>query len=215
MAGVRGDAVAAKALALRGMVSENSVRRALGALVPEASEPWTRCALMSSVRQPLDRLWVPDLGATTKPMYGNQEGAEVGYHPHKPGRPSRVRAGRCKPSADDGFVYIDCGRLSRPECDGQRRRLGGGHLDPEPLRRSCGRDGRGHLGYRARPGDCLQWRPARSPCCRGSRNLDPAYFRFGRPHARGARQQLRRATVFEFRGCQWPHLLGRRDLASV
>ncbi len=90
IAGVRGDAVAAKALGLRGMVSEDSVRRALAALAPEASEPWMRGALMSSVRQALDRPWVLDLDATIKPLYGHQEGAEVGYNPHKPGRPSHV-----------------------------------------------------------------------------------------------------------------------------
>jgi hypothetical protein len=90
MAGVRGDAVAAKALGLRGMVSEDSVRRALGALAPDASEPWMRSALMSSVREALDRPWVLDIDATIKPLYGRQEGAEVGYNPHKPGRPSHV-----------------------------------------------------------------------------------------------------------------------------
>ena len=46
IAGVRGDAVAAKALGLRGMVSEDSVRRALAAMTPESSEPWMRDALM-------------------------------------------------------------------------------------------------------------------------------------------------------------------------
>ena len=54
IAGVRGDAVAAKALGLGGMVSEDSVCRALAAMVPEASEPWMRNALMSSVREALD-----------------------------------------------------------------------------------------------------------------------------------------------------------------
>src|SRR6201994_1792384 len=29
-----------------------------------------------------------DLDATIKPLYGHQEGAVVGYNPHKPGRPS-------------------------------------------------------------------------------------------------------------------------------
>jgi hypothetical protein len=90
IAGVRGDAVAAKALGLRGMVSEDSVRRALAAMVPAASEPWMRSALMSSVREALDRPWVLDMDATIKPLYGRQEGAEVGYNPHKPGRPSHV-----------------------------------------------------------------------------------------------------------------------------
>ena len=90
IAGVRGDAVAAKALGLNGMVSEDSVRRALKAIKPDASEPWMRQALMASVRDALDRPWVLDMDATIKPLYGRQEGAEVGYNPHKPGRPSHV-----------------------------------------------------------------------------------------------------------------------------
>ncbi|MCO5122379.1 MAG: IS1380 family transposase [Rhizobacter sp.] len=90
IAGVRGDAVAAKALGLHGMVSEDSVRRALSAMAPEASEPWMRDALMSSVREALGRPWVLDIDATIKPLYGHQEGAEIGYNPHKPGRPSHV-----------------------------------------------------------------------------------------------------------------------------
>jgi len=77
-------------LGLHGMVSEDSVRRALKAMVPEASEPWMRNALMASVREALDRPWVLDMDATIKPLYGRQEGAEVGYNPHKPGRPSHV-----------------------------------------------------------------------------------------------------------------------------
>lgn len=34
--------------------------------------------------------WVLDLDATVKPLYGKQEGAEIGYNPTKPGRPSHV-----------------------------------------------------------------------------------------------------------------------------
>jgi hypothetical protein len=90
IAGVRGDAVAAKALGLNGMVSEDSVRRALKVMAPAASEPWMREALMASVREALDRPWVLDMDATIKPLYGRQEGAEVGYNPQKPGRPSHV-----------------------------------------------------------------------------------------------------------------------------
>ncbi len=90
IAGIRGDAVAAKALGLQGMVSEDSVRRALKAMEPQASEPWMRNALMDSVRDALDRPWVLDVDATIKPLYGHQEGAEIGYNPHKPGRPSHV-----------------------------------------------------------------------------------------------------------------------------
>jgi hypothetical protein len=90
IAGVRGDAVAAQALGLKRLVSEDSVRRALQAMPPPASEVWMREALMASVRAALDRPWVLDLDATIKPLYGRQEGAEVGYNPHKPGRPSHV-----------------------------------------------------------------------------------------------------------------------------
>ena len=90
IAGVRGDAVALQALGLQGIVSEDSVRRALKAMQSEASEPWMREALMASVRDALGRPWVLDLDATIKPLYGRQEGAEVGYNPHKPGRPSHV-----------------------------------------------------------------------------------------------------------------------------
>ena len=44
IAGVRGDAVAAQALGLRGMVSEDTVRQALAAMLHEASEPGMRQA---------------------------------------------------------------------------------------------------------------------------------------------------------------------------
>jgi len=90
IAGVRGDAVAAQALGLKGLVSEDSVRRALKAMQLAATEPWMREALMHSVRDALDRPWVMDIDATVKPLYGHQEGAEIGYNPHKPGRPSHV-----------------------------------------------------------------------------------------------------------------------------
>ena len=66
IAGVRRDAVAAKALGLNGMDSEDSVRRALKARAAAASEPWMRVALMASVRDALDRPWVLDMDATIK-----------------------------------------------------------------------------------------------------------------------------------------------------
>ncbi len=90
IAGIRGDTVAAQALGMSRVVSEDSVRRALGAMELPDSDPWMRNALMHSVRAALDRPWVLDMDATIKPLYGHQEGAEVGYNPHKPGRPSHV-----------------------------------------------------------------------------------------------------------------------------
>ena len=90
IAGVRGDAVAAQALGMNKVVSEDSVRRALKAVAEEEGERWMRQALMHSVRQALDRPWVLDLDTTIKPLYGHQQGAEVGYNPHKPGRASHA-----------------------------------------------------------------------------------------------------------------------------
>ena len=51
IAGVRGDAVAAHALGLKGLVSEDSVRRALKAMAPESSQAWMRTALMEQRAQ--------------------------------------------------------------------------------------------------------------------------------------------------------------------
>jgi hypothetical protein len=38
----------------------------------------------------LEQPWIADLDVTIKPIYGHQEGAEIGYNPHKPGRPSHA-----------------------------------------------------------------------------------------------------------------------------
>jgi hypothetical protein len=38
----------------------------------------------------LTELWILDADTTIKPLYGHQEGAAVGYNPHKPGRPSHA-----------------------------------------------------------------------------------------------------------------------------
>ena len=45
-------------------------------------------ALMNSVRDALEQLWILDIDASIRPMYGREEGAEIGYNigynPHKP-----------------------------------------------------------------------------------------------------------------------------------
>jgi hypothetical protein len=42
------------------------------------------------VRPLLSEPWILDVDTTIKPLFGHQEGAEVSYNPHKPGRPSHV-----------------------------------------------------------------------------------------------------------------------------
>ena len=78
---VRGDAVAAHALGMKSVVSEDAVRRGLKAIEAAPSEAWMRPALMRSVVSALDRPWVLDIDASIKPLYGRQEDAELGYNP--------------------------------------------------------------------------------------------------------------------------------------
>jgi hypothetical protein len=87
---LRGDAVAAQALGMKRTVSEDTVRRSLLHIDAPASEAWLRPALMTSVHDALEQPWIMDIDASIKPLYGRQDGAELGYNPHKPGRPSHV-----------------------------------------------------------------------------------------------------------------------------
>jgi hypothetical protein len=87
---LRGDAVAAQALGMNKIISEDALRRAMERIDEASSASWMRDSLMHSVRQALDKPWVLDIDATVKPLYGRQEGAELGYNPGKPGRPSHV-----------------------------------------------------------------------------------------------------------------------------
>lgn len=88
------------------IVSEDSVRRALCDMDPEASQQWMQQALKNSANEALDRSWIlkccqanralsfPAMNGQVwrdngiKSLYGHQEGAEIGYNPHKQGRPS-------------------------------------------------------------------------------------------------------------------------------
>lgn len=72
------------------VISEDAMRRAMARIDEAQSSMWLRPALMASVCDALDQPWVLDVDASIKPLYGRQEGAELGYNPHKPGRPSHV-----------------------------------------------------------------------------------------------------------------------------
>ena len=85
---LRGDAVNPQLLGMRRVVSEDAVRRGLQSIAPPAGEEWMCEHLLHCVRPLLGEPWVLDVDTTVKPLYGRQEGAEVGYNPHKRGRPS-------------------------------------------------------------------------------------------------------------------------------
>ena len=85
---VRGDEVNARVLGLDRLVSEDVVRAAMRRIPEEEGLHWLREHLLGSVQPVLDQPSILDIDNTVKCVYGNQQGAEVGYNPHKPGRPS-------------------------------------------------------------------------------------------------------------------------------
>lgn len=85
---LRGDRVGAEVLCLDKIVSEDSVRRALQRGTPQEWDGWLTVQERAVYEPLLAEPYVLDLDNTVKPLYGHQEGAERGYNPQKPGRPS-------------------------------------------------------------------------------------------------------------------------------
>jgi len=85
---LRCDPVNPPLLGMSKVVSEDALRRALAKIDETTGMQWLQAHLDYCVRPLLDEPWVLDVDATIKPLYGHQEGAVVGYNPHKPGRPS-------------------------------------------------------------------------------------------------------------------------------
>jgi hypothetical protein len=87
---IRTDGVNPALLGMSKVCSEDAVRRALGTLEEAASTQWLQTHLLRCDEPLLTEPWILDVDVTVKPLYGHQEGAEVGYNPHKPGRPSHT-----------------------------------------------------------------------------------------------------------------------------
>ena len=85
---LRFDGVLPELLGMKKVVSEDSVRRGLKKIDAEAGAAWVRRHLLSCVEPILNEPWSLDVDTTIKPIYGHQAGAEIGYNPKKPGRPS-------------------------------------------------------------------------------------------------------------------------------
>ena len=85
---LRCDPVNPPLLGMRKVVSEDAVRRAFDKIEEEAGLEWLQGHLDYCTRPLLGEPWILDVDTTVKPLYGHQEGAVVGYNPHKPGRPS-------------------------------------------------------------------------------------------------------------------------------
>jgi len=87
---LRADTVNPSGLGMKKVCSEDSVRRAFADIDSEACARWQKEMLNQTWMPALKQGWIMDMDATVKPIYGHQEGAEIGYNPHKPGRPSHV-----------------------------------------------------------------------------------------------------------------------------
>jgi hypothetical protein len=87
---LRFDEVAPGLLGLRCIVSEDSARRGIKRIDQVGGCTWLQRHLQCSYEGFLGQLWVLDIDTTVKPLYGRQQGATLGYNPHKPGRPSHV-----------------------------------------------------------------------------------------------------------------------------
>ena len=90
LASLRGDTVSAELLGMTRVVSEDSVRRGLNKIGKEEGTKWLRGHLRMTVSPLLQEPWILDCDTTIKALYGHQEGAVLGYNPHKPGRPSHA-----------------------------------------------------------------------------------------------------------------------------
>jgi hypothetical protein len=87
---VRFDAVNPAMLGMKKVVSEDSARRNLKKLDQMEARKWQRKHLRETWERLLYEPWMLDIDTTVKTVFGHQEGAEVGYNPHKPGRPSHA-----------------------------------------------------------------------------------------------------------------------------
>jgi hypothetical protein len=87
---LRADTVNPAGLGMSKVCSEDSVRRAFSQADGQACGNWLSRCLRQTWLPALRQAWIMDLDATVKPIYGHQEGAELGYNPARRGRPSHA-----------------------------------------------------------------------------------------------------------------------------
>lgn len=90
MTSLLGDSVNAQLLGMSKVVSDDCARRALQKIEETAGVHWLQEQMYSCYSPLLSQPWILDADVTIKPLYGKQEGAVIGYNPHKPGRPSHT-----------------------------------------------------------------------------------------------------------------------------
>ncbi len=84
------DQVNSRLLGMTKVVSDDSARRGLQKIEEKAGIEWLQNHLQSCYEPLLTAPWILDVDVTVKPLYGQQQGAKIGYNPQKPGRPSHT-----------------------------------------------------------------------------------------------------------------------------
>jgi len=87
---IRHDHVNPPLLGMSKVCSEDAVRRAFFGRDQQGFTDWLQKHLKRCYELLLSIPWILDVDTTIKTIYGHQEGAVVGYNPHKSGRPSHV-----------------------------------------------------------------------------------------------------------------------------
>jgi hypothetical protein len=87
---LRADGVNPGLLGMSGVVAEDTLRRGLKAIDEASGVKWLGEHVERTVLGLLYAPWILDADVTVKSLYGKQQGAVVGYNPHKPGRPSHA-----------------------------------------------------------------------------------------------------------------------------
>lgn len=84
---LREDPLLKELFAMERMVSDDTIRRYFKHIEANQAGNWIAAATRS-MWQCLPKSFILDWDSTVQTRYGSQQGAEVGYNPHKPGRPS-------------------------------------------------------------------------------------------------------------------------------
>lgn len=87
---LQGDTVNPPLLGMKRVVCEDAIRRSLLKLEELEGLEWLQDNMKYGYEPLLGEPWILDVDVTVKCIYGKQEGAVVGYNPHKPGRPSHT-----------------------------------------------------------------------------------------------------------------------------
>ena len=87
---LRSDPVLPEMLGMTKIVSEDAVRNGLKAMPEHEGADWMQQHIDLCTAPLLSEDYIIDIDTTVTLLYGHQEGAVVGYHPKKPGRPSHV-----------------------------------------------------------------------------------------------------------------------------